>query len=472
VDATDTNSFPDFFISYNIADEECAEWIAWQLEEIGHKTVLQAWDFKTGQNFVLKMHEATSQARRTIAILSPEYLAAKFTQSEWSSAFACDPEGTNGKLIPIKVKPVDVTGLLKSIIAIDLTGLSSKEEIKERLLKNIRASEDGVRNKPEKEPPFPETLLEVAETNQHQDKDNQTAKSENNATIKIKKFEDSPEFKAGLVDKDEQARHVFKWLDDKFFIDEQEIQSPLSFLLFGAASQWPDALVYILYNEIKDELRLNTYLSPEQASPESIRLTTQSYKNGISPENHLWELIAKKLNCPPTLTAIGDVLRTKKVPHILFRRLMSDESRNPELVRGMLEAWDKLKSRHILILFYEYSDEPKPIWQRWFNKNNSLIDKLNKSLAKEKREKYLMPVIAPVNKRHINEWIDSHFNHGKAQDVKDFVNKEIKTEFERRKQDKSESKERLHRIRITPDNFEIHHHDLKNILIDALKKFG
>jgi len=32
----------NFFISYNSADRQWAEWIAWQLEEAGYTTVLQA----------------------------------------------------------------------------------------------------------------------------------------------------------------------------------------------------------------------------------------------------------------------------------------------------------------------------------------------------------------------------------------------------------------------------------------------
>ncbi|HEY0070106.1 MAG TPA: toll/interleukin-1 receptor domain-containing protein, partial [Chloroflexia bacterium] len=38
----------DYFISYNKADKDWAEWIAWHLEEEKHSTVLQAWDFRPG----------------------------------------------------------------------------------------------------------------------------------------------------------------------------------------------------------------------------------------------------------------------------------------------------------------------------------------------------------------------------------------------------------------------------------------
>jgi len=73
---------PDFFISYNKADRNWAEWIAWQLEDAGYTTVLQAWDFRPGSNFVLEMQQASAQAARTIAVLSPDYLASRFTQPE------------------------------------------------------------------------------------------------------------------------------------------------------------------------------------------------------------------------------------------------------------------------------------------------------------------------------------------------------------------------------------------------------
>ncbi len=81
-----TNSSIDFFISYNGADKTWAEWIAWQLEEEGFSTILQAWDFRPGANFVLKMQEASEKAKRTIAVLSPNYLRADFTQPEWAAA--------------------------------------------------------------------------------------------------------------------------------------------------------------------------------------------------------------------------------------------------------------------------------------------------------------------------------------------------------------------------------------------------
>src|SRR6266436_5555355 len=97
-EAEETNK--DFSISYNKADRLWAEWIAWQLEAAGYSTVLQAWDFRPGSNFVLEMDKAAVEAERTIAVLSPNYLKALYTQPEWSAAFRRDPTGEKGYLLP------------------------------------------------------------------------------------------------------------------------------------------------------------------------------------------------------------------------------------------------------------------------------------------------------------------------------------------------------------------------------------
>jgi tetratricopeptide (TPR) repeat protein len=143
-------SLKDFFISYNNSDQYWAEWIAWQLEEAGYKTVLQAWDFRPGSNFVIEMDRATKEAKRTIVILSPHYLKAAFTQPEWAEAFRQDPKGELGLLLPVRVKECEVRGLLSQIIYIDLVGLDETKS-REKLLAGVQHR----RFKPTNPPRFP-----------------------------------------------------------------------------------------------------------------------------------------------------------------------------------------------------------------------------------------------------------------------------------------------------------------------------
>jgi hypothetical protein len=67
------DSARDFFISYTAADEPWAKWIAVTLDAAGYTTVLQAWDFRPGSDFVHQMQDATSRAARTVAVLSPAH---------------------------------------------------------------------------------------------------------------------------------------------------------------------------------------------------------------------------------------------------------------------------------------------------------------------------------------------------------------------------------------------------------------
>jgi WD40 repeat protein len=138
----------DFFISYNKADRQMAEWIAWVLEEEGYTTILQAWDFRPGSNFILEMQRATSNTKRTLAVLSPDYLQALFTQPEWAAAFAKDPTGAKRTLVGVRVRRCELEGLLPQIVYIDLVGLE-EADAQERLLSGVKEGRAKPATRPE-----------------------------------------------------------------------------------------------------------------------------------------------------------------------------------------------------------------------------------------------------------------------------------------------------------------------------------
>ena len=140
----------DFFISYAHVDKAWAEWIAWQLEAAGYTTIFHEWDFHAGSNSVLDTHQATIRAERTIAVLSPDYLASPSTSAEWTVAFHRDPTSKQGLLLPVQVEESNVEGLLGPISYIDLIGLDEKGA-KHTLLESILRE----RRKPVDPPSFP-----------------------------------------------------------------------------------------------------------------------------------------------------------------------------------------------------------------------------------------------------------------------------------------------------------------------------
>ena len=140
----------DFFVSYTANDEPWAVWIAWQLEQAGYSTVLQAWDFPAGSSFVVEMDKAANGSKRTHAVLSPDYLRSAFGKAEWTAAFADDPVGEKRKLVPVQVRKTQLDGLLRTIVHVDLVGLD-EDAARERLLAGLTRG----RGRPLEPPPFP-----------------------------------------------------------------------------------------------------------------------------------------------------------------------------------------------------------------------------------------------------------------------------------------------------------------------------
>ena len=141
----------DFFISYTQSDRSWAEWIAWQLEKAGYTTLLQAWDFAPGENFIVRMRDGLERAHRTIALVSMNYLKSPYGTAEWTAAFLKDNEGKE-RLLPIRIEACILPRLLATRVYIDLAG-NDHETARARLLQGVREG----RRRPDREPPFPDS---------------------------------------------------------------------------------------------------------------------------------------------------------------------------------------------------------------------------------------------------------------------------------------------------------------------------
>jgi hypothetical protein len=158
----------DFFISYTGVDEPWAEWIAWQFEESGYSTVLQAWDFEAGAHFVTEMHRSTQIAQRTIAVLSRAYVESSYAEAEWQEAWRTDPAGTDRRLLVFRVEDCRRPGLLGQLISVDLFGVG-EEAARSRLLEAVRRGRRKpilppgfpAQEPPTNEPEFPGRLVEI-----------------------------------------------------------------------------------------------------------------------------------------------------------------------------------------------------------------------------------------------------------------------------------------------------------------------
>ena len=151
----------DFFISYTSADRAWAEWIAWVLEEDGHKVLAQTWDFVPGSNWVQGMQAGVARAARTIAVLSPDYLASEYGNAEWQAAWASDPTGGQRKLLVTRVTDCDRPGLLAGVVGVDLFR-KTEAEARTQLRTMVSSAIKG-RVKPDEAPVFPGRRVMVRE---------------------------------------------------------------------------------------------------------------------------------------------------------------------------------------------------------------------------------------------------------------------------------------------------------------------
>jgi WD40 repeat protein len=145
----------DFFISYSPADERWATWLAWEFEAAGYRTMLQAWDFVPGTNFIDFMDRGVRDAAVVVAVLSERYLSSTYGKLEWQAALRADPAGTGSKLVTVRVEDCPLDGLLATITYVDLVGLTDPDQALRRVLERMRQALAG-RAKPELRPTFPQ----------------------------------------------------------------------------------------------------------------------------------------------------------------------------------------------------------------------------------------------------------------------------------------------------------------------------
>ncbi|MER5318873.1 TIR domain-containing protein [Streptosporangium roseum] len=144
----------DIFVSYSPADERWASWIAWELEAAGYRTMIQAWDFVPGTQFIEFMDRGVSEAALVVAVLSRNYLKSRWGRMEWQAALRADPDNPSNKLVTIRLEDCPLEGLLSTITWVDLVGVADPDQARALLLNRIGQALAG-RAKPLDRPSFP-----------------------------------------------------------------------------------------------------------------------------------------------------------------------------------------------------------------------------------------------------------------------------------------------------------------------------
>jgi hypothetical protein len=139
-------------LSYTQADKPWAEWIAWVLEENGHRVLIQAWDFVAGTHWTARIQDGVTRAHRMISVVSDAYLKSTYCTAEWQAMFRRDPRGNDRRLITARIENGARPGLI-DVVGCDLFDRSERQA-REVLLQCVKGAERG-RLKPATPPPFP-----------------------------------------------------------------------------------------------------------------------------------------------------------------------------------------------------------------------------------------------------------------------------------------------------------------------------
>jgi TIR domain len=88
-------------------------------------------------NAPLWMNNKLAWADRLIAVISPDYVPARYSPMQWASQIWNDPDGTKGSVVPVIVRPTSkMPPLLKDLSRVDLTNCS-EAEAKRRLIEDV-----------------------------------------------------------------------------------------------------------------------------------------------------------------------------------------------------------------------------------------------------------------------------------------------------------------------------------------------
>ncbi|WP_238428248.1 FxSxx-COOH system tetratricopeptide repeat protein, partial [Frankia nepalensis] len=143
----------DFFVSYTQVDRGWAEWVAWQLEAAGHRVLVQAWHMVAGMSWSERMAAGMARSARTVAMLSPAYVASEACGAEWQAAWRSDLVGRGRRLLPVRVAEFSPPPPFDGIVWTDLYGVDETEAAT-RLGGMVEAATSG-EARPSRPPSFP-----------------------------------------------------------------------------------------------------------------------------------------------------------------------------------------------------------------------------------------------------------------------------------------------------------------------------
>jgi hypothetical protein len=134
----------DVFVSYRWVEPD-QSWVRQELvpslKAAGLKVFLDVEDFVPGRDLIAEMTRATTESRRTVCVITPQYFEDnKMVAFESLMARRLDPSGSDSRLIPLMFRNADLPEWLRGPIPVDWTSEQERPREWRRLLLALGSS--------------------------------------------------------------------------------------------------------------------------------------------------------------------------------------------------------------------------------------------------------------------------------------------------------------------------------------------
>lgn len=149
----------DAFISYSHHDKHWVQgWLLPRLEQAGLRICIDFRDFEPGLPSLVNMENAVERSRKTLIVLTPEWVASEWTAFESLLIQTDDPAGRQRRMILLLLKPCQPPKRIAMLTCLDFTEAAEAEFQLQRLIEAIRAE------------PMPEVSRSVRDRHETPDK--------------------------------------------------------------------------------------------------------------------------------------------------------------------------------------------------------------------------------------------------------------------------------------------------------------
>jgi hypothetical protein len=128
----------DVFISHSAADREWVDaWLLPRLEAAGLRVCVDYRDFSAGASRLQSIERAIISSRRTVAVLTPDWLASEWNAFEDILVRSLDPAALRRRLIPVQLRACELPPSLAALERVDLTAERRWEQGIQRLQRDV-----------------------------------------------------------------------------------------------------------------------------------------------------------------------------------------------------------------------------------------------------------------------------------------------------------------------------------------------